>query len=93
MERGMCTKVAQRERGSDERKKTEKSPVAPSYGQKTALGGVVAFAPPPGQNLTNGVHRLGPKGSQLGDPDPNPNRGHFAAQYGPNWCLCRQYLA
>ena len=26
---------------------------------------------PPGQNLTNGVNRLGPKGSQVGDPDPD----------------------
>ena len=54
----------------------EKSPVAPSCGQKPALwkggGGLSIVPPPPGQNLTNGVNRSGPKGSQLGDPTPTP---------------------
>ena len=52
-------------------KNPENSPVAPSYGRNSSRGGGVIHAQlPPSQNLTNGVNRLGPKRSLLGDPNP-----------------------
>ena len=55
-------------------KNAENSRVAPSYGRNGSRGGGGIHAQlPPGQNLTDGVNRLGPKGSLLGDPNPNPH--------------------
>ena len=58
----------------------KKSPLAPSHGRNGFGGrrGWSARAPPPGQNLTSGVNRLGPRGSQLGDPNPNPDPCGFS---------------
>ena len=74
----------------------EKSPVAPSYGQKKSsrgvrrgvrVRGVKYLHLPPGQSLTNGVNQLGPKGSQPGDP--NPNRTLIKNRGRPNWDLVK----
>ena len=70
-------------------KNLENSPVAPIFGRNSSRGGGVIHAQlPPSQNLTNGVNRLGPKRSLLGDPNPNPCwplhplRDHPVVQYG-----------
>ena len=48
--------------------------MVPSYGRNSSRGGGgggIHAQLPPGQNLTDGVNRLRPKGSLLGDPTPN----------------------
>ena len=54
-------------------KNTEKYPVAPSHGRNGVLPETYGIRAqlPPRQNLTDSVNQLGPKGSLLGDPNPN----------------------
>ena len=65
------TKVTHRSPSSEEPKISRKLPGGTELRPKNL---------PPGQNVTDGVNRLGPKGSQLGDPKPNQDLA-----LGPSW--------